>query len=489
MGDWFKFLLSHKVHLCSQGYRIQTVPVTDMSRFYLFFLMLIIALISPQPVRGKGCVCELHNSESAFPENKLSNVEIIAKECIRNISSEKRTEGDRLVLGLQHRIQHLNENVSMLEKEDDGNLYAAVSLRIIQLELAEIQDLLDKLSRSTSNNQQLSAATAVQLQDMNETMMDLEDFDHTLVMEKQRENQRIKRDLKLCTDELNATSPPPTLSPGNCGLGQMVNVSGPKTYSLTVYGTSYSFGAWGKDANPAPGDENKYWLVVLSASNVFGHFVRQYNSMSTILLGIGPTDAYISSSNPTTNTIQGPNMVLYGNALYYNCYNTYSVCRFNLTTRTVSNVALPSDTGFNSKFPFGHLGTTYGYTDMDFATDEFGVYVIYTTTSNFGNIVISKVETSTPPVLGQTWSTSLHKKTVTNTFMVCGVLYATRYIDKDIEEIFYSFDTKTNTERYDWRIHIRKMQANIKYLNYDPRDHLLYVYSDAYILTHEIIFE
>ncbi len=75
------------------------------------------------------------------------------------------TEIDRLVLGLQHRIRQLLDNVSMLEKEDNGNLYAAVSLRIIELELAEIQDLLDKLNITTNNYQQLSvnAATEVHL--------------------------------------------------------------------------------------------------------------------------------------------------------------------------------------------------------------------------------------------------------------------------------------------------------------------------------------
>ncbi|XDV53136.1 hypothetical protein PO909_021718 [Leuciscus waleckii] len=444
---------------------------------------------SPQSTRGKDCVCELQNSDPAFPENKLKNVEFTTSKCIGNITSEKMTEIDRLVLGLQHRIWQLLDNVSMLEKEDNGNLYAAVSLRIIELELAEIQDLLDKLNRTTNNYQLLSGQTAAELQDMEETMVELEKFDHTQVMVKERENQRVKRDLDRCKDVINSTTPASTLSPGHCGLGRMVNVSGPRTYSLTVYGTSYTFGAWGRDAKPAPGDENKYWLVVLSSSNVHGNFIRQYSSMSTITLGIGPTDTYISSSNPTTNTIQGPNMVMYGNALYYNCYNTHSVCQFNLTTRSVSTVALPNDAGFNNKFPFAHLGATYTYTDMDFATDESGVYVIYATTSNFGNVMISKVETSNPPVLNQTWSTSLHKRTVTNTFMVCGVLYATRYLDKEIEEIFYSYDTKTNEERYDLKIHIKKMQTNIKYMNYNPRDQLLYVYSDAYIVTYETMFQ
>lgn len=73
------------------------------------------------------------------------------------------TEIDRLVLGLQRRIWQLLENVSMLEKEDNGNLYASVSLRIIELELAEVQDLLDKLNRTTNNYQLLSGETAAEV--------------------------------------------------------------------------------------------------------------------------------------------------------------------------------------------------------------------------------------------------------------------------------------------------------------------------------------
>lgn len=73
------------------------------------------------------------------------------------------TEIDSLVLGLQQRIGQLLDNVSMLEKEDNGNLYAAVSLRIIELELAEIQDLLNKLNRTTNKYQQLSVQTSAEV--------------------------------------------------------------------------------------------------------------------------------------------------------------------------------------------------------------------------------------------------------------------------------------------------------------------------------------
>ncbi len=45
-------------------------------------------------------------------------------------------------------------------------------------------------------------------------MTELENFDHMQVMGKQRENQRIKRDLERCKEEINSTSSAPTLSPG-----------------------------------------------------------------------------------------------------------------------------------------------------------------------------------------------------------------------------------------------------------------------------------
>ncbi|XP_026094600.1 olfactomedin-4-like [Carassius auratus] len=460
-----------------------------MSRSNIFILMATIPLVFFQSVRGKDCVCDLKNSDPAFPEAKLTKVETTSAQCIETITSEKITELDRLLLGLQQRIKQLEETVVLLEKEDDKNLYAAVSFRIIELEFAEIQDLLNKLNKSTGDYHQLGAQTAVQLDDMKNTMVELEKFDSMQVIKKDRENKRVKRDLEQCKNELKATPQPPTVPPKRCGLGQIANVVGPRTYSLTVHSTSYTYGAWGRDANPAPGDENKYWLVVLTSSNVYGNYVKQFGTLSTLLLGIGATDTLISNSNPTTNTIQGPNMVMYANALYYNCYNTYSVCKFNMTTRAVSTVALPSDTGYNNKNPFGYFSTAYIYTDMDFATDESGVYVIYATTSNYGNVVISKIETSNPPVVGQTWKTTLYKLSASNTFMVCGVLYATRYVDKETEQIFYSYDTQTKEERYDLKINIKKMQTNFQSVNYDPRDNLLYVFSDAYILSYELNFQ
>ncbi len=72
------------------------------------------------------------------------------------------TDLDRLVLGLQQRMKQLEDNVVELEKEN-SHLYATVSLRIIELEFAEIQDLLNKLNRTTNDYHHLNVQAAAQV--------------------------------------------------------------------------------------------------------------------------------------------------------------------------------------------------------------------------------------------------------------------------------------------------------------------------------------
>ncbi|KAF5893468.1 olfactomedin-4-like, partial [Clarias magur] len=101
----------------------------------------------------------------------------------------------------------------MLEKEDDGDLYGAVSLRIIELELAEVLELTAKLKKTFNLHKNLNETMVTKLQNMTDGMQQLEAFDLLHEMNKQRENQRIKRELAECHHELRATSHPPTPRP------------------------------------------------------------------------------------------------------------------------------------------------------------------------------------------------------------------------------------------------------------------------------------
>ena len=64
-------------------------------------------------------------------------------------------ELDSLMLGLERRLPKLQEDVSVLEREDDGDLYGALSLLVIENELTEIKQLIHKLNMTTQGHQRL----------------------------------------------------------------------------------------------------------------------------------------------------------------------------------------------------------------------------------------------------------------------------------------------------------------------------------------------
>lgn len=461
-----------------------------MKLLVLVPLCALLSLTQQAPSNNK-CTCQLTNSEKAFPHSTLLQVNDGASKCNSDVPPRLAVEMESLMLGLKHRLPQLQEDVSILEKEDDGNLYGVLSLYVIENELLEIRQLMAKLNSTTIAHQHLTNVTTETLNDLQETMQKLESYDSMQVVKRQKENQLLSGQLQKCRRDghghlrVRPTEPPA----GNCPHGHLSNITGPGWFTAGEYPGSYKYGAWGRDPKPAEGKENWYWMVPLTSGNKFSNYVRLYSSLSFLFVGKSiPGNILIHSSNPTTNTIQGPNVVLYGDALYYNCYNQDAVCRFNLTTKAVTNAQLPKGTRFNSKSNFCQLDECYPFTDLDLATDESGVWVIYTTNQDFGNLVLSKVEEGQPPVLGQTWHTSVFKQSVTNTFMVCGVLYATRYISREVEEVFYSFDTTTGAEKFNIGIFISKMSPNIYSLNYSPVDRMLYAYCDSNLVSYKVLF-
>lgn len=59
------------------------------------------------------------------------------------------------MLGLDIRLPQLLADLEVLEKEDDGELYGALSLHVIENELFELNMLIDKLNVTTERYQGL----------------------------------------------------------------------------------------------------------------------------------------------------------------------------------------------------------------------------------------------------------------------------------------------------------------------------------------------
>ncbi|XP_043980411.1 olfactomedin-4-like [Gambusia affinis] len=457
------------------------------------FVPLIVPLwalysLAQQAAPSKSCKCELNPTEEAFPHDKLQIAEGNATDCNTHITPQKALELESLLLGLEKRLTQLHSDLSVLEEEDDGELYGVLSLFVIENEMLEIRQLMDKLNSTTEEHQVLTADTVQQLEELKIEMIKLEKFDTMEVVKGRQVNRHLKSALETCRIGVKATVAPTQPPYGTCQRGPLRNITGPGVNTQGEFPGNYAYGAWGRDPKPEMRKENWYWMVPLTSSQ-YANYIRFYSSLSALIIGVStPGNIQISPSNPTTNTIQGPNNVLYGSALYYNCYNRDAVCRFNLTSKSVTSVQLPKGTRYNSKSNFCHLEDCYAYTDLDLATDESGVWVVYTTTEALGNLVLTKVDETEPPTLGKTWHTSVYKRSVTNTFMACGVLYATRYIDANVEEVFYSFDTTTGMENFKVSIFMNKVSPNIFSLNYNPVDQMLYAYSNAKMVSYKALF-
>ncbi|XP_019733701.1 olfactomedin-4-like [Hippocampus comes] len=440
------------------------------------------------------CVCQLTNKEKTFPHETLNSVNDDARKCSHTVTAQKALELESLLLGLKLRLPQLLKDLSVLEKEDDGELYGAVSLQVIENELIEIRNMLDRLNATTQEYEQLTTDSGRQLMHLRTQLRELEKYDTLQVEKKRKDNQRLKRALDECRNEnehgQGPTHQPDTQTSDICPQGKFVNITGPRFYSKGETTINHKYGGWGRDPKPEKDKKNWYWRVILNVNNIFANHITFYSSLSSLTVGMKTPDNFlIHPANPTTNTVQGPNVVLYGDALYYNCYNSDRLCRFNLASKTVSTLQLPKGTRHNSKGNFCQINECYPYTDMDLATDESGVWLIYSMDQHFGNLMLSKVEEGDTPTINQTWHTSVYKQAVTNTFMACGTLYATRYVNKDREEIFYSFDTATGVEKFNLGIFIHKMCPSIYFLNYSPVDRMLYVYCDAYMVSYKLLFE
>nr|XP_014348508.1 PREDICTED: olfactomedin-4-like [Latimeria chalumnae] len=268
------------------------------------------------------------------------------------------------------------------------------------------------------------------------------------------------------------------------GARVLFSVGKPSLLRLSWKGEAFKYGGWGKDPSPAPNKKQLYWVAPLNTDRRLLETFRVYESYEDLLLRRNPTDKRLTKRKSNTwdytHSGQGGGMVMYQNNLFYNGYSTSDVCRFSMDTEQVKCKPLPNAT-YNNRFSYA--GTPWQ--DLDFAVDENGLWVIYSTEENQGVLVLSKLN-PTSLAVEKTWVTTQYKPVVTNAFMKCSVLYATRSVDTHKEEVFYRFDTQTGQGREVRGIQLEKMRETVQSLSYNPADQKLYMYNDGYLVTYDV---
>lgn len=272
----------------------------------------------------------------------------------------------------------------------------------------------------------------------------------------------------------------------------MTNISLPVITKVSPYGKNYASGSWGKQAKIDSEEQtDSYWVQSLLSSDIASNTVRLYQTYEDFMAASGHKDFTLAPSHTHSNSAEGPSAVLYDEALYYHCYRSADVCRYDLKSNSVKRVTLPGNgVGYNNKFPYCYYDCRAS-SDVDLEADETGLWVLYATVGNHGNLVISRLEwddDSETLNITQTWETRLFKKAATNAFMVCGILYATRHVDVYREEVFYAFNTATGREDNTLSLPLEKVAKGVASLSYNPTNRQIYMYNDGYLLAYQAHF-
>ncbi|CAH2314270.1 olfactomedin-4-like [Pelobates cultripes] len=406
-----------------------------------------------------------------------------------------------LVESLQN-LKNLARKVEVMELGEIS--YTELDFELLKLEIREIESSATQLQASFNGPSALMETLFEKIQNISIMVNQLESYDKNNVLAVKQEIASLRKCLEDCekhqavppvpyvcsfikpADPSSSYFPTPPSHLGTCKHGGIQNISKPFGVQLNYLGFAYKFGGWGKDSMLGA-DQDIHWVAPLTTDGRSMNSIHFYPSYDDLLLYKKPTDKVLTKPIAYNNidycsSGQGGGVIMFNESMYYNCNNTRDLCKFNTNTNAEECKTL-TDATFNNRFSYA----SNQWQNINLAADEDGLWVIYSTEQNGRNIIISKLN-STSMIVEKTWTTSQNKLGVTNTFMVCSILYATRTLNTRREEIFYMYDTKTGTEGK-LSIPFDKMMENIQSLSYNPNDHKLYMFSDGYLATYDLNYK
>ncbi|NXU87667.1 OLFM4 protein, partial [Xiphorhynchus elegans] len=422
------------------------------------------------------CQCSVYLPDTTFPVQKVEQLEIVATTLSKKFETElsKVTEYSEKIELYQQQILNLTIRVQLMES--GGISYTELDFQLLKVEINDLERLVTQLKPSLVGSSAIVEQIYLEITNLTILVNELESLDKNNVLAIRRQVASLQKRLKECEENANKTTAPPYFPPGTCTHRGLLNVSQPYVVKLNWRGFSYKYGSWGRDYSPSNPQNEVYWVAPLNTDGRYLEYYRIYNSFDNLLLFKTTYENRIVYG-------EGSGAALYNSYLYYHSYSSRYMVKHDIKTNTeVLRKALPN-AAIGNRFSYAGVA----WQDIDFAVDESGLWVIYSTENNVGNIVISKLNETTLDVLN-TWQTRQYRPSVSNAFMVCGVLYATRPLNTKKEEIFYMYDTSTGQEGRISVIMDKKIDP-IQSIDYSPTDHTLNVYAGGYLISYDVTFQ
>ncbi|MGH0130412.1 UNVERIFIED_CONTAM: hypothetical protein FKN15_042775 [Acipenser sinensis] len=373
-------------------------------------------------------------------QNMTQSIEVLDRRTQRDLQYVEKMETQ--MRGLESRFKQVEEN----HKQQLARQYKAIKTKME--ELRPLIPVLEEYKADAKLVMQFKEEVQNLTSVLNELQEEIGAYDYE---ELQNRVSNLEERLRACMQKL--------------ACGKLTGISDP----VTIKASGSRFGSWMTDPL-APEGDNRVWYMDGYHNN---RFVREYKSIADFM----NTDNFTSHRLP--HPWSGTGQVVYNGSIYFNKFQSHIIIKFDFKTSSISKTRTLDYAGYNNMYHYAWGG----HSDIDLMVDEGGLWAVYATNQNAGNIVISKLDPNTLQVL-QSWATNHPKRSAGEAFMICGTLYVTNGYSGGTK-VYYAFQTNTSTYEY-IDIPFQNKYSHISMLDYNPKDRALYAWNNGHQVLYNV---